>query len=252
LRRGIRCKTARSLDALNCAGNRRPRRAAFRRQCHQGRRIAQDRAVVGAAIFQHRLWRKRAQRLAIDALGARTVTKHAERRGDLRLGNRACEIVELGIREIAQVADRRRAVPRQHIERIGEITAAGLARLFRIANEIAQPLDCKLERRVGHGKAALLGARQEVGDVRIQPDIAAARRPQAERAVRSLPRQQAIDRVADALVDGGVERQMRLAGEIVDVEQRQRAARDLFRTAERIAVERRQQRRRVKRGRQAH
>ena len=43
---------------------------------------------------------------------------------------------------------------------------------------------------------------------------------------------------------------MRRAGEIVDIEQRQRAAGDLLGAAERIAVERREQRRRVERGRQ--
>ena len=42
---------------------------------------------------------------------------------------------------------------------------------------------------------------------------------------------------------------MRLARQLVDVKQRQRAAGDLFRAAERIAVERLQQRRRIERGR---
>ena len=36
-------------------------------------------------------------------------------------------VVELGVGEIAQIADRRRAVARQHVERIGEIAAAVLA-----------------------------------------------------------------------------------------------------------------------------
>ena len=44
---------------------------------------------------------------------------------------------------------------------------------------------------------------------------------------------------------------MRRRRELVDIEQRQRAAGDLLGAAERIAVERRQQRRRVERGRQA-
>ena len=44
---------------------------------------------------------------------------------------------------------------------------------------------------------------------------------------------------------------MRLLGEIADIEERQRAARDLLRTAIRIAIERRQQRRRIERRRGA-
>ena len=43
-----------------------------------------------------------------------------ERRGELRLGDRRRERIELGIGEIAQIADRRRAVAREHIERIGK------------------------------------------------------------------------------------------------------------------------------------
>ncbi len=91
---------------------------------------------------------------------------------------------------------------------------------------------------VRHREAALARPRQEVGDVGVEPDIVAAGRPQAERAVRALPRQQPVDRIADALVDRGVEREMRFAREIVDIEQRQRAAGDLLGAAERIAVER--------------
>ena len=62
-------------------------------------------------------------------------------------------------------------------------------------------------------------------------------------------RQDAIDGVADALIDRAVERQMGLRREFVHVEQRQRAAGDLLGAAERIAVERFEKRRRIERGR---
>ena len=117
------------------------------------------------------------------------------------------------------------------------------------ADVIAQPVERQLERDVRHREVALARPRQEVGHVGVEPDVVAARAPQAERAVRALARQQPLDRVADALVDRGVERELRLARELVDIEQRQRAARDLLGAAERIAVERLQQRRDVERGR---
>ena len=66
------------------------------------------------------------ERRLVDALGAGAVAEQAERRGDLRLGDRGGEIVELGVGEIAQIAERRDAVPRQHVERVGEIAAAVL------------------------------------------------------------------------------------------------------------------------------
>src|SRR5262249_56099335 len=54
-------------------------------------------------------------------------------------------------------------------------------------------------------------------------------------------------RLANALLDRGVERKMGATREIVDVKEWQCAARDLLRASERITVERRQERRRVER-----
>ena len=169
----------------------------------------------------------------------------------MRLGDRRREVIELGVGEIAQIADRRRAVARQDIERIGQPVAAVLARIFRRRCDVAQTVDRELEGGIGHIVAAFARAGEEVGDVRIEPDVVTARRPQAERAVGALAREQPLDRLLDAPVDRRVEGEMCLAREIVDVEQRQRLARDLFRTAERIAVERGQKRRRVERARYA-
>ena len=103
----------------------------------------------------------------------------------------------------------------------------------------------------GTANLVLARAGQEIGDVGVEPDVVAADAPQAERAVRILPRQQRLDGVADALIRRRIERDMRLRGEFADIEQRQRAARDLLRAAERIAIERGEQARRIERRRGA-
>ena len=97
-----------------------------------------------------------------------------QRRGDLRLGDRRGDVVELGVGEITQIAERRGAVARQHVERIGEIAPAVLGRVRRVADEVAQPVERELERDVGHRKALLPRARQEVGDVGVEPGVVAA------------------------------------------------------------------------------
>jgi len=71
----------------------------------------------------------------IDTLGARPVAEHAQRRGELRLGDGGGEVVKLGIDEITQVTDRRRAVTRQHVERVGKVAAAVLVRVFCIVTK---------------------------------------------------------------------------------------------------------------------
>ena len=101
----------------------------------------------------------------------------------MRLGDRRRQRIELGVGEITQIADRSRAVARQHIERIGEIGAAVLARVGSVGDRIAQPIERQLERGVGHRDLALARAGEEVGDIGVEPDIVAANTPQAERAV---------------------------------------------------------------------
>jgi hypothetical protein len=174
-----------------------------------------------------------------------------ERRGDLSLGDRGCDRVELGVGEIPQIAHRRGAVPRQHVERISEVTPSVLGRILGGADEIAQAVEREPEGDVRHRKPTLARARQEVGDVGVEPHVIAARGPQPERAIRALTCKQPLDRIADALIDGGVECKLRRARKIVDIQQRQRATGDLLGASERIAIERRQQRRRIERGRDA-
>ena len=155
---------------------------------------------------------------------------------------------ELGVGDVAQVAERRDAVAGEHVVRIGQVARDRLGGIA-LRHVIAQRSSASLNATSGTGEVALARPREEVGHVGVEPHVVAARAPQAERAVRALARQHALDRVADALVDRGVERELRLARELVDVEQRQRAAGGLLGAAERIAVERLQQRRDVERGR---
>ena len=184
--------------------------AAFRRKRDERRGVAQGRAVILAAReIGLRLRCEGSERRRIDAFGARAVADHGERGGDLRLGDRGRNAVELGVGEVAQIADRRRAVARQHIERIGEIGAAVLARVGQIGDVVAQPVERELERAFGHREFVLARARQEIGDVGVEPDVVAARPPQAERAVATLPRQQGVDGVANALIGVGAGRDIR-------------------------------------------
>jgi hypothetical protein len=53
-------------------------------------------------------------------LGADAVAEHGERRTDLGLRRRGLEVVDLGVGEVADIADRGDAVPRQNIEGVGE------------------------------------------------------------------------------------------------------------------------------------
>src|SRR5262249_24392042 len=89
--------------------------------------------------------------------------------------------------------------------------------------------------------------RQKIGDVGVEPDVVSARGPQPERAIGALTCKQPIDRLANALLDRGVERKMGAAREIVDVKQRERTARELLRAPERITVERGEEGRRIER-----
>ena len=135
----------------------------------------------------------------IDLVGARLVAEHRQRRGNLRLGDRRGEVAKLDVGVIAQVTDRRGAVARQHVERIGQLAAAVLARLRRPRHEIAQAVDGERKARRRHVEFHLAGPRQEIGDVGIEPGVVAADRPKAERAIGVLAREKPRDGVVDAL-----------------------------------------------------
>jgi hypothetical protein len=95
----------------------------------------------------------------------------------LRLGDRRRQRIELGVGEIAKVADRRHAVARQHIKRIGEIGAAVLGRIGGAGDRVAEPVERELECRIGHRDLAFARAGEEIGDVGVEPDVLAADAP---------------------------------------------------------------------------
>ena len=184
---------AHRFDALHRRLHRGALRAAFAGERDERRRIAQGRAIVLAADQDRAAKPARSLQCGgVDAFGARAIAGHGERRGDLRLGDRRRQRIELGIGEVAKVADRRDAVARQHIERIGEIGAAVLTRVGRVGDHVAQPVEREPERGLGHRDLALARAGKEIRDVGIEPDVIAADAPQAERAVGILARQQRL------------------------------------------------------------
>ena len=85
-------------------------------QRNQRRGIAQSAAVIDAAELQHRLWRETFQRRGIDPLRPGLVADQRQRRRQLRLCDRGRQIVQLGVGEVAQIADRGGAVAGEHVE----------------------------------------------------------------------------------------------------------------------------------------
>ena len=201
LGRGGGAQRARAIDAQHRIVDGLLRRPAFGGERHQRRRITQGRAEIGAAEIELRLRRYGVERREIDIVGARLVADHRQRRRDLRFCNRRRDVGKLDVGDVTQVTDRRGAVARQHVERIGQLAAAVFAGLGSGGDVVAQTVDRERVRRRRHLESALARPRQEIGDIGIEPGILAADRPQAERAIRALPRQQPRNGIFDALVD---------------------------------------------------
>jgi hypothetical protein len=119
----------------------------------------------------------------------------------------------------------------------------------RRADVVAQAVERELELIVGHGEAARPRPCEEVRHIGVEPGVVASGRPQSERALGALPRKDDLDCLGDALIDAGIVGDPGAGGEFAQIEQRQRPAHDLLGAAERIAVERRDQRRNVERRR---
>ncbi len=118
-----------------------------------------------------------------------------------------------------------------------------------LATKLRRRSSARLKARWRHREAALARPGQEVGDVGVEPEVVAADRPQAERRrsspgapARARSRRARARRALSSSASSSVRR------ELVDVEQRQRAADDLLGAAIGIAVERLQQPRHVERG----
>ncbi len=171
--------------------------AGLRRQRDEGRPIAHGGAVVAprvAVVLAGHALEGGLQ----GALGTGPVAHHGERGAELGLRQRRAEVVELGVDVVAQLADRRPAVARQHVERIGPGLAAPLE-VLRVADVVRQAVERLVERLLAHRVVGLLGARQEVGDVAGQPHVAVGRPPDAEGARGVLHLQHARDGAVDAL-----------------------------------------------------
>ena len=196
-------------------------RIAFGRERHHHGGVAQRRAVIGAADLDLRLLGERGDGHAEHLLGADAVAEHGERGADFRLRRRRLEVVDLGVGEIAKIADRSDAVPRQHIERVSERQSAVGGGVRRGAHVIAQALECELEGIVRNGEAAIPRPRQKVCDVGVEPGIVAAGGPQSEGAFRTLAGEHGLDRIGDALIEPGVDGEVQIDRQLIGVEQRQ-------------------------------
>ena len=214
------------------------------------RRVAQPRAVIGPGKPRVLLGRERDQRGGKDLAGAGAVAEHRQRRAELGLGERRRERVELGVGQIAQVADHRPAVARQHVERIGERGVVVGVRLGGVDDGVAQPVERLAERRPRRPRYFCSRARvrksvTKASSQRSSSSLSAAHRPKAPLALWRL-----ISRSIACLTRARqvrVEPEVFQRGEPVGVEERHRAADRLLRAAVRVAVERLQQRRRVER-----
>ncbi len=212
------------------------------------RGVAQPRAIIGprAAVA---LGVQSLERHAESGARARLVAKHREPSRKLGLGKGTREGVELGVREIAQIADNRPPVARKNIERIGDRRGIVLARLGSVDDLVAQPVERLLEGLARDGEIALPRARQKVGDEGVEPGVLsiAVGAPHAERAARALPTELALDRLFDPSIEIRIDAEMLDRREAIDVEQRHGDADRLLRTSIWVALQGRQQRRRVER-----
>ncbi len=131
---------ARDRVALNCAAE-----IGLGDERKHGRGVAQPRAIVGPRDALVALGVESLERRAESAGGARLVPEHRQRSRKLGLAERGREGVELGVGEIAQIADYGAPVARENIERIGERRGIVLVRLRRVDDLVAQPVERLIE-----------------------------------------------------------------------------------------------------------
>ena len=115
-----------------------------------------------------------------------------------------------------------------------------MARLGRVDDLVAQPVQRLLEGLLRHGEILLARAGEEIGDEGVEPRVlvAAVGRPHAEGAAGALPAELALDRLLDPPVEIGIDVELLDRRELVGVEQRHREADGLLRAAVRVALER--------------
>ncbi len=141
LGRGVRRQPARHFDARHRLRQCRPRRIAFARKRNQRRGIAQSAAIVDPSELQHGFWRETFERGGIDPLCPALVADQRQRRRQLRLCNWRRQVVQLGVREITQVADRRGAIAGEHVKSVSQIPPTVLFRLVRVHDRVADTIE---------------------------------------------------------------------------------------------------------------
>ena len=135
--------------------------------------VARAAAVVGAVELLRLARLRREAGAAEHRVGARLVADERERDAELGLGERGREGVGAGVGVVAEVADRGAALAGEHHERVGEILAALLEVAIGV-DEVREVAERRLEGAVGHVVALRAGAGEEVGDVGVEPAVAAA------------------------------------------------------------------------------
>ena len=123
---------------------------------------------------------------------------------------------------IAQIAHCRLALTRQNHQRIGDIFAPRFE-IGSIVYPVAQIIQRIAEGQIRHSMAPRLGPAEEIGDIGIQPQIAAGRIPQAERAAGILIAQHFGDRLIYPIADLIAPRQTHRGRHFVEVNQWKRA-----------------------------
>ena len=121
LRRGALHEIARGVDPLGGADQDRLRRIAFRRKRHHHRGVAQaaSRSRCGRSRSSAP-WRATPSATS-NTFSARTRSPSMASAAPISAFAVArLEVVDLGVGEVAKIADRSHAVPRQHVERVGE------------------------------------------------------------------------------------------------------------------------------------
>ena len=192
-----------------------------------GGAVAQFAAIVHIAE-PRRPRRPRCERGVISHRGAYGVAILRECRGHLGFGQLGGQPRQLRIVEVAQGVEVVGFGARQHIMGIGyrrQFSNLGVI----LADIIVQPGDRRFNRVIGHVLAVLFGPDQKIGGIGVEPRHGvAAVAPHAEAAVRTLQ----LDHVADRTVQRSRCRRTRIGmpqpRDVLDIEQRQRAARRLL------------------------
>ncbi len=187
----------------------------------------------------------------------------------MRAGERAGDIVQLAVMQVAQAGNVRLPRLGQHIQREGRGAVhhllLGVGRILALVHigvvavdppgiargDTAQRAVGPRQRLVRHRITGLLGAVDEVGRIGAEPGggVAVTLTPEAEGTIRTL--------TVEDRVDGDLHLVTRIVAralgahrdELFGIEQRQRAAGDLLRAAIGVAVERGVERRRIDRDR---